>query len=240
MGQNVPIPATIGRLSYTCEIFSTVYGNADVQNLATGVLSGLAGEVATGLLGTKRNVFKNNGVRKWLTGGSMAAQMAQVALASTQTKEPLGTATKIEIRQQKDVKRVYSLGDFLYEPSRLVQGKITSSLILSGVATYAGETFERMGFPAWNIYTQQAPFILRVRLFTPQAMAQPLQRVGASAEPIDLFFLDCWVSDNPCTFDAESGQLVRQKLNVDCGRVICSTAQLSSIDSSVSYKLKLF
>ena len=233
MPLDVNLPATIGRLDYSCEIFATDYGNVDLQNLATGAVSGLLN-----LLGASS--FKNNSVRKWLSGGNMASQMAQVLLASTQTQNALGNATKISVRQKREMTRVYSIGDFQYEPSRLVQRKVTTSLTLGGVATYAGDTFARLGFPSWNIYTQQAPFIIRLRMFTPGAMKDRLRAIGANPDTIDLFFMDCWVSGNPIDFNAEGGKMVRQMLDIDCGRVICSDAQLLNTTSSINLGFKNF
>ena len=130
--------------------------------------------------------------------------------------KPLGSIEKIEISQAREVERIYSIGSYAFEPYRMVPKAVKTRLTLNNVVLNSGDFLAAVGFNSWNLYYQQAPFIIRQDLVDP---------TNASNAVIVLYF-DCWISSNPTTFDlgGATSNLVRQTIEVECGRVMTSSS----------------
>ena len=202
MAEQVPIPKTIGRLSQSCSIYTTPGGNVDLTNLLNG----------------------------WLTTNDMQASSALdpaafLALVQTMlgTNKPVGSVDKIEIAQTREIERIYSIGSYAFEPYRMVPKAIKTRLTLSNIVLNddaSGDFLSKPGFSSWNLYYQQAPFIIRQDLVNPQT----------GNEPVSILYFDCWIAENPCTFDLgpNNANLVRQQIVIDCGRIMSSASSYYS------------
>ena len=191
----VPIPQTLGRLSQSCDIFASTGGNLGLDSVLNSFLS-------------------TNDLQAANAIDPLSFLNSVVAILST--AEPLGSIDKIEISQTRDVERIYALGSHSFEPYRVVPRSVKTSLTLSKVVLYKEDFLKSVGFNSYNLYYQQAPFIIRQTLINP---------TDANADPDVLLFFDCWIASNPFTFDLGSGDnLVRQSIRVECGRVFSSSA----------------
>ena len=130
--------------------------------------------------------------------------------------QPIGSIDKIEISQTREVERIYSIGSYAFEPYRMVPKAVKTKLLLSSIVLNRGDFLAAVGFSSWNLYYQQAPFIIRQELADPSNPDQALT----------VLYFDCWISSNPCTFDLSSAtnNLVRQQIEVECGRVMASNS----------------
>ena len=195
MANQVPLPITEGRLSQSCAIYTTSNGNVDPANLANG----------------------------WLTTNDLQASSAvdpvsflNSVLAMLGASKPIGSIEKIDISQTRDVERIYSIGSYAFEPYRMVPKSVKTKLTLSNVVLNSGDFLSAVGFSSWNLYYQQAPFIIR------QDLVNPRDQADVTA----VLYFDCWISNNPCTFDltGTNNNLVRQQVEVECGRVMASNS----------------
>jgi hypothetical protein len=132
------------------------------------------------------------------------------------TSKPIGSIEKIEISQARDVERVYSIGSYAFEPYRMVPKAVKTTLTLNNVVLNSGDFLATVGFNSWNLFYQQAPFLIR------QDLADPTD----SSNRVSVLYFDCWISVNPTTFDLSSAtnNLVRQTIVVECGRVMASNS----------------
>ena len=196
MAENqVPIPKTEGRLSQSCSIYATPGGNVDPTNLLNG----------------------------WLTTNDMQSSSAldpvsfmMSVAAMLGASKPIGSTEKIVINQTREIERIYSIGSYAFEPYRMVPKAIKTRLTLSSIMLYNGDFLSKPGFSSWNLYYQQAPFIIRQDLVDP---SQP-------TKALSVLYFDCWIAENPSTFDlsVNTGNLVKQEIVVDCGRVMASNS----------------
>lgn len=134
------------------------------------------------------------------------------------TSRPVGSIERIDISQTREIERIHSIGSYAFEPHRLVPKAIRTTLTLHKVVLYKEDFLKSVGFNSYNLYYQQAPFIIRQTLIDP---------TDPSGNPDVIVYFDCWVSHNPMTFDLTSstGNLVKQAVEVQCGRVFVSSAQ---------------
>ena len=194
MANKVPLPITAGRLSQSCAIYTTTGGNVSTSNLVNG----------------------------WLTTNDLQASSAldpvsflNGVLAMLGASKPIGSIEKIDISQVRDIERIYSVGSYAFEPYRMVPKAVKTKLTLNNIVLNSGDFLATVGFNSWNLYYQQAPFLIRQDLRDP-----------AGGDTVTVLYFDCWISSNPCTFDLSNptGNLVRQTIDVECGRVMASNS----------------
>lgn len=191
----VPIPQTLGRLSQSCDIFSSKGGNLGADSALNSFLS-------------------TNDLQAASSVDPLSFLNSVVALLGT--AKSLGSIEKLEVSQTRDIDRIYSLGSYAFEPYRVVPRAVKTSLNLSKIVLYKEDFLKSVGFNSYNIYYQQAPFIIRQTLINP---------TDPDADPDVILFFDCWIASNPFTFDLSSGDnLVKQNVRVECGRVFSSGA----------------
>lgn len=138
--------------------------------------------------------------------------------------QPVGSIEKLEISQTREIERIYSVGSFAFEPYRMVPKAVRTKLTLNSVVLNpngkngGGDFLAKVGFNSWNLYYQQAPFIIRQDLINPVN----------TQDVIVLLFFDCWITVNPCTFDLSTPttNLVRQQIEVECGRMMASDSTI--------------
>lgn len=192
----VPLPQTKGRLSQSCDIFATTGGNVDITNTINSFLS-------------TNDLQASSGMDPLAFIGAIAAQLG--------TSRQMGSIEKLEIAQTREVERIYGLGSYAYEPYRIVPKAVKTSLTLHKVVLYTEDFLSSVGFNSYNLYYQQAPFIIRQTLLNPNK---------PNEDPDVIFYFDCWVVGNPITFDLASNQnLVKQEIKVECGRMFVASAQ---------------
>jgi len=168
-------------------------------------------------------VDPTNLLNGWLTTNDMQSSSAldpvsfmMSVAAMLGASKPIGSVDKIEITQTREIERIYSIGSYAFEPYRMVPKAIKTRLQLSSILLYSGDFLSKPGFSSWNLYYQQAPFIIRQDLVDPSEPTKALS----------VLYFDCWIAENPCTFDlsATNNNLVRQSIVVDCGRVMASNS----------------
>jgi hypothetical protein len=137
-----------------------------------------------------------------------------IILAMLGANKPLGSIENVQISQTRDIERIYSIGSYAFEPYRMVPKAVKTKLTLSNIVLNRGDFLSSLGFCSWNLYYQQAPFIIR------QDLANPLDPKKA----LTVLYFDCWIAAMPTTFDLSqtNNNLVRQTIEVECGRVMTS------------------
>ena len=193
---SIPLPETGGRLSQTLDLFASSGGNTDLTSAFDSFLS--------------TNDLQSSGAIDPLAFlNSMAALMG--------TQKRLGSIEKLEVSQTREIDRIYGLGSYAFEPYRVVPKAIKTSLTLTKVVLYTEDFLKSVGFNSYNIFYQQAPFIIRQVLIDPNNLDK---------DPDVIFYFDCWISSNPYTFDLSSdgNNLVKQEIKVECGRILVSSA----------------
>jgi hypothetical protein len=140
--------------------------------------------------------------------------------------KPLGSIDKIEISQAREVERIYSIGSYAFEPYRMVPKAVKTKLTLSNVVLNSGDFLAAVGFNSWNLFYQQAPFLIRQDLVDPTK----------ANNTITVLYFDCWISVNPTTFDLSNptANLVRQTIEVECGRVMSSASSYFGNAANIS------
>ena len=202
----VPIPITEGRLSQSCSIYTTAGGNVDATNLLNGW-------------------FATNDLLASSSIDPISYLISVMAILGA--SKPVGSVDKIDITQSREIERIYSIGAHAFEPYRMVPKAIKTRLALSNIVLNNGDFLSKPGFSSWNLYYQQMPLILRQDLVNPQK----------PTEALSVLYFDCWIAENPCTFDLTSttGNLVRQAIVMECGRVMASNSSyLSGLAKGVS------
>jgi len=195
---NIPIPQTLGRLAQTCDIYGTTGGNLDGGSLAN-------------------QLFNTNDLMASSSVDPLAFINSLVTYLATANK--LGSVESLEIKQTREIERIFSIGAYSFEPYRLIPKAIKTDLTLRKVMLYTGgDMLESCGFPGYNLYHQQAPFILRQQLIDP---------IG-DKETIEIMYFDCWLKSNPMKFDlsSDTANLITQEVGVTCGRVFVSSASV--------------
>lgn len=200
----VPLPQTLGRLSQSCDIFATTGGNVSLAGTFDSFLS-------------SNDMQSSSGVDPLSFLSSLSAILS--------TTKPLGSVEKLEISQIREVERIYGIGAYAFEPQRIVPKAIRTSLTLHKVMLYNEDFLKSVGFNSYNIFYQQAPFIIKQTLVNPN----PRTVFGQTdlGDPDVIIYFDCWITTNPMTFDltANGANLVKQEIKVECGRVFVSSAQ---------------
>ena len=197
---SIPLPETSGRLAQTVDLFASSGGNTDLSSAFDSFLA--------------TNDLQSSGAVDPLAFlNSMAALMG--------TQKKLGSVEKLEVSQTREIDRIYGLGSYAFEPYRVVPKAIKTSLTLTKIVLYTEDFLKSVGFNSYNLFYQQAPFIIRQVLIDPNNMDK---------DPDVVFYFDCWISSNPYTFDLAAGgnNLVKQEIKVECGRILVSSASYLS------------
>jgi len=191
-----PLPLTSGRLAQSCDIFASSGGNTDLSGAFDSFLA--------------TNDLQSSGAVD-----PLAFLNSMAALLGTQKR--VGSLEKIEIQQVREIDRIYGLGSYAFEPYRVIPKAIKTSLTLTKVVLYNEDFLKAVGYNSYNLFYQQAPFIIRQVLIDPN---------NPDKDPDVLFYFDCWIASNPYTFDLSAGgsNLVKQEVKVECGRIMISGA----------------
>lgn len=195
----IPIPSTLGRLSQTCDIYGTDGGNLETTTLINQFLN-------------SNDAYSSSAV------DPIAYINGLTAVFNILNK--LGSVEKITITSNREVERIFSLGTHSFEPYRVIPKNIKTTLTLSKVMLNNADFLSALGFPGYNIYHQQTPFIIKQTLIDP----------ANDKENIIIVYFDCWLAENPMTFDVSESRniLVKQNVRVECGRIFVAGASIFS------------
>jgi len=162
-----------------------------------------------------------------------------IAFESNFAGVPLGTISRLQRLQSRDMHRRYMLGRYAYEPLDIIPGRITTDLRIEKITLYSepsivtqnaganlkklfgqlnvdptadGDLLGLLGYVGGNLFHQQFPFAIEEIVHPPEG--------ASNTQPTITYYLQCWLKSNPIEYDImSSDQLIIQECEVACGQV---------------------
>lgn len=126
----------------------------------------------------------------------------------------IGAITKVEVKTNRGAAERRELNyDTMGKILEMIPGLVDYEVDFNYVMLYKSSFMEACGFAGHTLEYQTRPMLFALQLPTPNP---------ASVPPKSILLVDCWLKNNPITFDVESKDDLRivQSVSVACGGIV--------------------
>jgi hypothetical protein len=190
------LPKTLARIPQSCEILVSSLGNVEISNLFNIDWSTIQ------------------------TNSLSVEYFATTVLLALEANTSFGSLQKVDIKLDREVDKIFSLGYNAFEPEAMAPKAISTTVTITNLLLYKQkpDIMSILGYTSGNLFFQQAPFIIKQMFRSPENWDEVTDV---------LIYTNCWITSLPVTFDySAENNLIIEAATVNCGRILSLSSNL--------------